>query len=167
MAAAGARGLRLAGLNRVVREVLFPLVPMTGRIPCFLTPLEGLLGMEAGLAAVRSAPPGQVPPGVDVAEVVAGLRAYHRVAIAPYGEALGANVDLDRALRCHDQRAGGIDRLLAGFWPMARWRAPVLEVAGVSSGIGGGGAAAVTPGRGSLAQAPLLCVPPVRAGASF
>lgn len=134
-----------------VRHLLFPLTPDAEYVPDFLTPPEGLLGLDAGVEAVLATPrqrlgrelrrirlPRRTPPAIrrlaagdrgTIAELGRALRAYFATALAPYWERLTAAVDVDRAERGLCQRTGGTEALLRGFSPMMRWRPPVLTVA--------------------------------------
>ncbi|MFC6881781.1 ArsR/SmtB family transcription factor [Actinomadura yumaensis] len=142
--------LRRAGLSGVVRELLFPLTPDASYWPDFLTPSEGLLGLEAGIDGVLATPrrrlrgelertpfPGGVPlplraladgDRAALDELGRALRAYHRTVLAPYWPGIRERAEVDHAVRSVERRTGGIGRVLGGFWPMMRWRAPVLEM---------------------------------------
>ncbi|MCB5906839.1 ArsR/SmtB family transcription factor [Streptomyces pinistramenti] len=130
-------------------RLLAPLVPTRGYFPDFLTPPEGLLGLDNALCALRETPPARVhtelsrlsharplPSWIramgdgDVRQIgrLAGtLHRYHDVAVAPYWPRLQARIEADRAARGRALLDGGADRLLASLPPMLRWRAPVLE----------------------------------------
>ncbi|HEY8479003.1 MAG TPA: ArsR family transcriptional regulator [Spirillospora sp.] len=142
--------LRRAGLSEAVRELLFPLTPDASYFPDFLTPPEGLLGLDAGIGAVLDTPaarlrheigrlrfPGGRPAAVrDLAAgrrsvlggLGAALRAYHDTAVAPYWPGIRERADADLAARGLERRLGGIGEVLGGFWPMMRWSPPVLEL---------------------------------------
>ncbi|GAA2433067.1 MULTISPECIES: helix-turn-helix domain-containing protein [Streptomyces] len=141
-----------ARLNGETR-LLGALVPTRGYFPDFLTPPQGLDGLDTGLQAVRATPPARVhtelallaasrPGGAplpgwarDLAEgrqepfgrLVGALRGYHRAAIEPYWSHIEARVEADRAVRGRALLDGGADELLASLPPVLRWRAPVLE----------------------------------------
>ncbi|MBT2439340.1 winged helix-turn-helix transcriptional regulator [Streptomyces sp. ISL-36] len=140
---------RLNGETRL----LAALVPSRGYFPDFLTPAEGLHGLDDGLQAIRATPPARVRTelallGADrsggrtvphslraLAEggaepfnrLLGALRGYHRAAIEPYWPHIRARVEAERALRGRALLDGGADELLASLPPMLRWRAPVLE----------------------------------------
>ncbi|TDC44622.1 ArsR family transcriptional regulator [Actinomadura sp. KC345] len=142
--------LRGGGLSGVVRELLFPLTPDAAYFPDFLTPPEGLLGLDAGIAAVLDTPaprlrreigrlefPGGVPAAVRALaggdrtvrdDLGAALRAYHDTAVRPYWPGIRERADADLAARHLERRVGGIGEVLAGFWPMMTWSPPVLEM---------------------------------------
>jgi DNA-binding transcriptional ArsR family regulator len=143
-------GLRAAGLIDAVRNVLFPVTPDASYFPDFLTPPEGLLGLDAGIESILATPrhriahelgrlkrPNGTPPGTArlvagdpsaLAELGCALDAYHRMALAPYWDKMRAGAEVDQAQRRRIQRTGGIGAVLADFWPAMRWRPPLLEV---------------------------------------
>ncbi|MBQ0987739.1 helix-turn-helix domain-containing protein [Streptomyces sp. F63] len=136
-------------------RLLAPLVPMRGYFPDFLTPPEGICGMEPAMEALRETPPerlrrdlgllaagardrrpsGPAPRHEELAtgrpraldELIGALRGYHRAAIAPYWPHIRAQIEADRAARGRALLDGGADRLLASLPPAMRWRPPVLE----------------------------------------
>ncbi|MFF8604784.1 ArsR/SmtB family transcription factor [Streptomyces sp. NPDC015346] len=140
---------RLNGETRL----LAALVPSRGYFPDFLTPAEGLQGLDDGLEAVRATPLARLrrelallgaarPGGRTVphslralaeggaepfSRLLGALRSYHRAAIEPYWPHIRARVEAERALRGRALLDGGADELLASLPPMLRWRAPVLE----------------------------------------
>ncbi|MER5882347.1 helix-turn-helix domain-containing protein [Streptomyces sp. NPDC001941] len=140
---------RLNGETRL----LSALIPPRGYFPDFLTPAEGVHGLDAGLQAVRATPPARLhaeltllgrdrlrpaaPPTrlASLAEggpeamsrLVGALRSYHRAAIEPYWPQVQARVEADRAVRGRALLDGGAEELLARLPPMLRWRAPYLE----------------------------------------
>ncbi|MFG3494026.1 ArsR/SmtB family transcription factor [Streptomyces sp. NPDC047928] len=140
---------RLNGETRL----LGALVPPRGYFPDFLTPPEGLHGLDTALEAVRGTPPARLHtelallgssrsaaaplPGwaAQLAEgrpapfgkLIGALRAYHRAAVEPYWTYVQARVEADRAVRGRALLDGGADELLASLPPMLRWRSPVLE----------------------------------------
>ncbi|MQA88385.1 MAG: helix-turn-helix domain-containing protein [Streptosporangiales bacterium] len=142
--------LRGTGLADMVRHVLFPVTPDTSYFPDFLTPPEGLLGLDAGIEAVLATPRRRIghellrmkfphgPPSWvtrlaagerdTLAELGDALGAYHAAALAPHWDRMTTGAEVDHAHRGRLQRAGGTENVLAGFWPMMRWQAPVLEV---------------------------------------
>ncbi|WP_137989413.1 ArsR/SmtB family transcription factor [Streptomyces vilmorinianum] len=139
---------RLNGETRL----LAALVPSRGYFPDFLTPSEGVQGLDEGLEAMRATPQARLRSelallGADRAggrtvphslralaeggsepfsRLIGALRSYHRAAIEPYWPHIRARVEAERALRGRALLDGGADELLASL-PMFRWRAPVLE----------------------------------------
>ncbi|MGP3999462.1 helix-turn-helix domain-containing protein [Streptomyces sp. 8N706] len=136
---------RLSGETRLLAS----LVPVRGYFPDFLTPPEGVLGVEPAIEALRETPAHRLQhdlsllgtvrsrPGWvhDLAEghtgslrrLLGALRSYHRAAIAPYWPHIRARIEADRAARGRALLDGGADRLLASLPAMMRWRSPVLE----------------------------------------
>lgn len=143
--------LRRADLTAQVRARLFPIAPHASYYPDLLTPPEGALGLDEGLAAILSTPRrrldteigrlnGMPGSGNWLSDLLAGrvgalielgdlLRAYHRHAVAPYWDRMRTHVHRDLAMRRRIRRERGIDGLLDSFAPMMRWRPPVLEFA--------------------------------------
>ncbi|MFJ8665434.1 ArsR/SmtB family transcription factor [Streptomyces sp. NPDC093600] len=140
---------RLNGETRL----LAALVPSRGYFPDFLTPAEGVHGLDEGLQAVRATPPARLHTelaqlGADrvggrtvphslraladggaepFSRLIGALRSYHRAAIEPYWPHVRACVEADRAVRGRALLDGGAEELLASLPRMFRWRAPVLE----------------------------------------
>jgi DNA-binding transcriptional ArsR family regulator len=142
----------LAGRARAASKRLRPLhhlVQPSGFAPDFLTPLDGLESLEAGLAAIRSAAPRQVRAEVVEAyahvpatgmrrrfadadpevldALVAAIGLYFRDVMAPSWPALE---------QVHRQfvdglaqrfAVSGVDGVLSALPAGLRWRAPVLE----------------------------------------
>ncbi|MDJ1130754.1 ArsR/SmtB family transcription factor [Streptomyces iconiensis] len=141
---------RAAGAHAAHR--LLPLVPDASYFPDFLTPPEGLLGLEAGIEAVSATPAARVGHELgilhdrvgapDWARELAGrssrpraalgrmLADYHRLALAPYWPRILARAQADRAVRMRALHAGGPDALLRTFRPGMRWTPPVLGLPG-------------------------------------
>lgn len=137
---------RLNGETRL----LAPLVPIRGYFPDFLTPPEGLLGIDTALEALRATPaariadelsrltptrsfPSRIRDLGDGDEAAIGrftdvLRHYYEAAVAPYWPHIQARIEADRAARGRALLDGGADRLLGALPPTMRWRPPVLEV---------------------------------------
>ncbi|MEV4947004.1 helix-turn-helix domain-containing protein [Streptomyces sp. NPDC053755] len=62
-------------------------------------------------------------------QVAAALRACHRVTVAPFATRVRSHLDAMRSAWAREWAEGGVERLLAEVGgPLARWRAPVLEV---------------------------------------
>ncbi|HEU5471108.1 MAG TPA: winged helix-turn-helix domain-containing protein [Actinophytocola sp.] len=151
-----AAGLRRADLTARVRAQLFPVAPHASYYPDLLTPPEGALGLDEGLAAIlgteRSRLAGEIgrldgAPGAGdwLADLAAGrvaaltefeglLRGYYQHAVAPYWDRMRAHVQRDLAMRRQVLRERGVEGLLDSFAPMLRWRRPVLEFARHPSG---------------------------------
>ncbi|MFJ1645575.1 ArsR/SmtB family transcription factor [Streptomyces sp. NPDC088258] len=136
-------------------SLLSALVPQRGYFPDFLTPVQGRLGLEAGLEALRATASERVrgdlallraggarsvrkDPGERLAtfadggpghlgRLVEAVRTYHRAAVEPYWAHVRTRVEADRALRGRALLDGGSDELLSSLPPMVRWRGPVLE----------------------------------------
>ncbi|XVV00903.1 ArsR/SmtB family transcription factor [Actinosynnema sp. CA-248983] len=126
------------------------LVPAGPYFPDFLTPVEGLRGLEEGLEAIRRTPKHRVtselrllhafsPLPNHLAPMARGdahalnhltavLHDYHDTAIAPFAGLIQAGVEADRARRARDLMDGGVNGLLSGLRPLMRWHPPVLEV---------------------------------------
>ncbi|HCA84022.1 MAG TPA: ArsR family transcriptional regulator [Streptomyces sp.] len=138
-----------ARLNRETR-LLGSLVPVRGYFPDFLTPPEGVLGMEPAMEALRETPHDrlrcdlgrlaacrpQLPlrhqeladgGAAPLGRLIGVLRDYHRAAVAPYWPHIRAQIEADRAARGRALLDGGADRLLSSLPRTTRWRPPVLE----------------------------------------
>ncbi len=140
--------LRQAGLESAVRQFLLPLYPRASYWPDFLTPLEGVAGLEAGLKAILATPPAQVtaelaalarirrvpahlarlPERESRTELVSVLRAYHRAVIEPHEEWMHEGVHTERVRLARHSLDGGTEGLLGGLGPTVRWRHPRLEI---------------------------------------
>ncbi|GLY84245.1 transcriptional regulator [Actinoallomurus iriomotensis] len=142
--------LRQRELLRTVQHLLLPLAPRAAYFPDFLTPPQGLLGVEPGVEAVLATPRRRVRRELARLQTQQGrsvwargladgdgeirttvgraLHAYHRAAVAPHWPLIEASVATDRAVRIRALQAGGVHALLESFAPMMRWRSPVLEV---------------------------------------
>ncbi|GAA4627492.1 winged helix-turn-helix domain-containing protein [Actinoallomurus vinaceus] len=143
------RDLFRRGEAGTVRERLFSVVPRAGYFPDFLTPPEGLLGLEAGIEAMCGVPSRRLAaelerlggendpsswrralaePGTRTrSELGESFRAYHQAALRPYWADVQSRVHADRALRSRLLREEGVAALFSSFAPYMRWRAPVLE----------------------------------------
>jgi DNA-binding transcriptional ArsR family regulator len=145
--------LYAAGQAAFVKQLLFPLTPDASYFPDFLTPSEGLLGLDAGIEAVRITPRHRIRREIlrltfsqaqrgqqswikklisaerDVlADLGGALVGYHHTALGPYWDRMKVGAEADYARRALQRRTGGIANVLSGFWPMMHWRKPVLEV---------------------------------------
>ena len=140
---------RVAGSAAAVRP-LHHLLPASGLLPDFLTPLEGLASIDDGLAAIRGTPPERVRSEVTGAyahvavsparrrfaaaepevldTLIAAIRCYFHQVLAPDWPVL------DRTHRglvgeaARRYARSGADGVLGGLHEGIRWRAPVLEV---------------------------------------
>lgn len=136
---------------RTVKRVLSPLFPhASSYFPDFLTPPDGLLGLETGVDAVLSTPrrllsreltklasrtgtpswawgltDGRRESFLDLRNA---FHTYFDTAIAPYWSYIRATADADRAMRARAFLNGGVDHLLASFQPTMRWQSPVLTM---------------------------------------
>lgn len=148
--AAGARASE-RGLSGGIRHVLFPLAPVASYFPDFLTPAASTEGLAAGIEAVVGTPrarmraeigrmasrvrmPGRVrslaagdrEPRAELGEM---LRSYHDAVLSPFRREIAGCVAADRALRMRHLVEGGVEALLRGLWPVARWEPPALVAA--------------------------------------
>ena len=144
--------LRLHGRTDEVRQLL-PLVPDASYFPDFLTPPEGMLGVEPGVEAVVATPPKRIDHELGILHERVGapswaqdltdsapharrrlgrmIAGYHERALAPYWPAIRHRAVADRAVRVRALQAGGVggaQGLLDSFRPAMRWRPPVLEI---------------------------------------
>lgn len=135
-------------------RLLFALTPPRGYFPDFLTPYEGLQGLDAGLDAVAATPTAllrrdlsllarcRVLPSAAGAlargelemrrQLVESMRLYHATAIAPYWGRIQTVIEADRTRRARALLDGGAEGLLASLHPL-RWESGVLEVPGYPS----------------------------------
>lgn len=142
------RHVRSRPSRRAAEATLLSLCQPRGAIADLLTPATGVLGLEAGLDAVRSTPRrrihrdlvhlaahGRLPSWTRrladgdrqaLDHVAAALRSWHGLATAPYQDRIDRLLDLDRAVRLRDARLGGPERMLAGLPALLRWEPPVL-----------------------------------------
>jgi DNA-binding transcriptional ArsR family regulator len=128
-------------------EISHPLAlnPPLGYFPDFLTPAEGLHGVDAGLEAVLATPRRRVRREletfaaahprlarripVNIHDLVRAMRRYHDVALAPIWDRIQAAFDTERALRSRALSDGGVAALLNSLAPGTTYRNGVLEVA--------------------------------------
>ncbi|MET8980984.1 DUF5937 family protein [Streptomyces sp. NPDC004539] len=140
--------LRETGLDRTTMRLLLPLFPRASYFPDFLTPAEGIEGLDAGLDSILATPRHRVADEVAllqgtvgaptwahrVAEgetrkqLVRALRTYHRAVIAPHEEHIHERLHTERARHIRTLFRAGIGAMLADLTPAIRWRHPVLEV---------------------------------------
>jgi DNA-binding transcriptional ArsR family regulator len=136
---------------------LFELLPPTGFLPDFLTPRDGLDSVEAGLAAIRSAPATRIRADVAAAlahlpatamrrrlaaadpevleAVVAALRRFFRDVLAPDWPVLVEEHRHQVGVAAHRYALSGVDGVLSGLHPAVRWRAGVLDIDTWSTGL--------------------------------
>ncbi|MEW1865510.1 ArsR family transcriptional regulator [Streptomyces sp. NPDC088194] len=126
-------------------------------VPRFLRPYAGLRTLDEELERLRATPRQSLRADIDyiarhrdlpprtvrdladarpheTARLAARVRAYHRVAVAPYREGLAAALAADRAVRSRQLLHGGVESVLRGLHPRMRWRPPVLELDGHGDG---------------------------------
>lgn len=106
--------------------------------------------MEEGLDALLAAPPSHLRSELDtiatqralpariraladgdrkaLLELASAIRGVHDAAIGPAWNGVQAYLDAAAATQGHVLATGGVERLLATFHPLARWRPPVLEI---------------------------------------
>ncbi|MFI0792869.1 ArsR/SmtB family transcription factor [Micromonospora rubida] len=135
---------------RAATAALRHLLPAQGRLPDFLTPLDGLESVAAGLDAIRATPARRIRADVTVA--YADLRpsplrrrlaaadpqvldllaratsTWFEAVLAPHWAdlALAHRHQVAAAAECY--ATAGLDGLLGSLHPLIRWRAPVIEV---------------------------------------
>ncbi|MGN9764560.1 ArsR/SmtB family transcription factor [Micromonospora sp. SD12] len=139
-----------AGRVRSAASVLRHLLPARGRLPDFLTPLDGLESVAAGLEAIRAAPVGRIRAEVTAAYAqLPATPLRRRFAEADretmnlFGRALGTWYDAVLAPHWADLTdahghqvaeasgrlaAQGLDGLLNALHPAIRWEAPSLTL---------------------------------------
>lgn len=145
-------GLHRHGRTDEVRQLL-PLVPDASYFPDFVTPPEGMLGLEAGVEAVVATPRARIDHELGILHERVGapgwaheltdrapharerlgrmISGYHARALTPYWGAIRRRSAADRATRVRALQTGGVggvQGLLSSFRPAMRWRPPVLEI---------------------------------------
>ncbi len=131
-------------------DVLLPLVRVK-YYPDFLTPADGVRGLDFGLEAVLSTPAtrlrgdmgelgrlGEPTPSwmrhladgdpFTLTKVTGALQSHHDAVVAPFWDEARAAVEADRARRARILLDRGYEGLLDSFRPMMRWNPPVLEI---------------------------------------
>jgi DNA-binding transcriptional ArsR family regulator len=144
------RRLAEAGLARDF-HLLAALAPASAYFPDFLTPAGHTTSFAAGVEEMLSTGRGRLrhevgrltaePPGVPgwLDDVAAGrpaalrrlgsaLRRYHEVVLTPYAAEAAALAARNVAAHREHSLSRGIEAVLTGLGPTARWRTPVLEV---------------------------------------
>lgn len=127
-------------------EIAPPLAlnPPLGYFPDFLTPTEGLQGLDAGLEAVEATPRRRLRRELEtfaaahprlahripthVGALVKAMRRYHDVALGPIWDRIRASFDAERALRARSLSDGGVAALLNSLAPGTAYRDGVLEI---------------------------------------
>lgn len=134
-------------LTRTLRNLLLPLVPRAAYFPDFLTPPEGVQGLDAGLEAILATPPHRVldevgqlartsgapawAPRLAEAkmrkELTDAMRTYHDTVIAPHSDRIQARIEAERATRARAVLDAGAAGIVQNLGPGLRWRHPVLH----------------------------------------
>lgn len=131
-------------------QVLLPLVRPRGYFPDFITPPEGVLGLERGLGALVRTPKrrlhgdlavlaqdGSLPSWTkDLADgrpdalrlVDQAFRGYYASAVAPWEQAMRTTVRAEHAAKAQVAAESGVEGVLSSLCPSMRWAPPVLEV---------------------------------------
>lgn len=144
-----AHALRQAGMAPTLRALSW-LNPLGPYFPDFLTPVPGAAELDEGLDAVLRTPRSQLHremtaltgrrrapewarrlaegDPIQLRRTTGALRAYHRVAVAPYLPWVRGEVEREAAARREELAEQGVRGLLDGLAPLMRWRPPVLEV---------------------------------------
>jgi DNA-binding transcriptional ArsR family regulator len=127
---------------------LTSLIPLRGDFPDFLTPHEGLDGLEAGLEALTAMPRDRLradlsrlrpqpsrPTWIRLlsqgdraihAKVVDDFRRYFTAFIQPSWRAINSHVTAEIHRRAQQCRSGGVERVLESRPPGFRWTPPIL-----------------------------------------
>jgi DNA-binding transcriptional ArsR family regulator len=146
------KGEQRAVLRRIVRDLLAPLAPHGPYFPDFMTPVEALAGIDAGMDALVRTPRWRVKrelelltprPGAAgwlarVAEgrsetwrvVAAAMRTYFDLALRPFWPTIRGRVGAEYLVRSRFAADRGTVGVLDSLRPMLRWDDPVLEIAG-------------------------------------
>ncbi|MGY1503544.1 ArsR/SmtB family transcription factor [Streptomyces sp. QTS52] len=137
-----------------LRAALSPLrglVPSAGYIPDFLTPAATATdGLPAALDTIRSTSRRDVirqltrldgaqrrigrpsmaprPDDTNLSAIAGALETYFETTLRPHWPRMRALVGADVDARTRALLDGGVQKLLDGLAPLARWRDPVLEV---------------------------------------
>ena len=135
-----------------LRAALSPLrglVPSVGYIPDFLTP-SAADGLPAALDTIRGTSPREVlhqltrldtvqrgigrpgtaprPDDTNLLVIARAMETYFETTVRPHWPRMRAVVGADVDVRTRALLDGGVQALLEGLAPFARWRDPVLEV---------------------------------------
>lgn len=68
--------LREAGLERALRSILLPLYPRAAYFPDFLTPVDAVEGLDAGLESILATPPKRVMAEMATLDRIVGAPAW-------------------------------------------------------------------------------------------
>lgn len=113
--------LHRARLATAVTRILIPLAGERGPALPYLTPVEGLLGLDAGIETVLRDGRDHLPDGFADA-----LRRYHQIALAPYHDTMRTYVDSAIATATRALHDGGVEQLLDTLQDGVRWQPPYL-----------------------------------------
>ncbi|MFJ8347875.1 helix-turn-helix domain-containing protein [Streptomyces sp. NPDC094153] len=139
--------LHATGFSHILRTLLLPLVPRATYFPDFLTPPEGVEGLDAGLEAILSTPRCRVLREVSILdrtsgaptwaprlaepetrqELVRAMRTYYNIVIAPYGDHIQARIEAERSAHARAVLSQGTEGILQSLGPSLQWRRPVLH----------------------------------------
>jgi DNA-binding transcriptional ArsR family regulator len=131
-------------------QPLFEFAPPHGYSADFITPTQGVDDLSAALEVMLSTAPDQVMSDLDqltaasrspfyatrakgdptavLRQVASAATEYFAAAIAPYWSQISHDIDADRARQITLLGTHGVERLLEGLRPFARWRHPILEI---------------------------------------
>lgn len=146
-----ARGMQPHSPLRGAVALALALNPPRGYFPDFLTPYDGVFGLESGMEAMTSTDPARldheisqltvteraVAPAVEdlrsgraaaVQALETSMRRYYDAAVAPVWDRITAAVEADRARRMRDLADGGWAKVLDNLHPDARFREDTLEI---------------------------------------
>jgi DNA-binding transcriptional ArsR family regulator len=140
--------VRTVARDRVSRpaRVLHDVAPAVPYFPDFLTPAEGRDGLEAGIDAILHTPRRRLRAELDRAgskrpmpawtaelaegrrldSLAAAFRCYHRHAIAPFEDRIGAYVDAHRTRLTARLATDGVEAALGALSGGIRWAWPEL-----------------------------------------
>lgn len=137
---------RLEPHSALRHEIATPLAlnPPLGYFPDFLTPTEGLQGLEPGLEAVLATPRRRLRHELETfatahprlarglrvhpTDLVRAMRRYHDAALAPIWDRVRSAFDTERAMRARALSDGGVAALLNSLAPGTTYHDGVLEV---------------------------------------
>ncbi len=129
---------------------LFDIAPARGYSPDFLTPDQSTAGLEAGLAGILGAPAARLRADLErltrerdvpawakalatgdqdqLRDLVDGLRAFHRTALAPHWASMVDSVLDDRRARARVLLDTGVTGLLSTLHPLLTWQGMTLTL---------------------------------------
>ncbi len=136
-------------------EPLIALAPPIGYSPDFLTPSTGPVVFEAALEHMLAVPGHRIRADLsklavrrsarswvrELAEAKAGsmhrlgnlVRSFHEVTLAPHWVSMKAAAATDQRRRLSELTAGGVEAMLQGIHPGARWNDQTLEISAFRS----------------------------------